>query len=266
MATFNSRLRHAVSLQSAVFLFIFFMATGILRANPMTNAVLAAYAEKEFHQTQAHYQSDTGNLTNAWLFARACYNWADFAQSDADRAAIANQGIAACRQAIAQTPESAAAHYYLGMNLGQLARTELLGALVLVREMEQEFKTAATLDEHFDFAGPARNLGLLYLQAPRIGSIGNRRKAREFLERAANLAPDLPENHLNLVEAYLQWGEASRAQTELNALDALWPKAKARFTGEYWAEDWADWTTRRQAACRQLAEISTLSNSFQGGH
>ncbi len=48
------------------------------------------------------------------------------------------------------------------MNLGQLARTEYLGALALVKEMEPEFKMAGELDPQFDHAGPKRNLGLLY--------------------------------------------------------------------------------------------------------
>ena len=39
---------------------------------------------------------------------------------------------AACRQALAQGSNSAPAHYYLGMNLGQLARTRGLSALKLV--------------------------------------------------------------------------------------------------------------------------------------
>ncbi len=78
-------------------------------------------------------------------------------------------------------PNSAPAHYYLAMNLGQLARTEFLGALKLVREMEREFKTAAELDAQFDFAGPERSLGLLYRDAPGWPvSIGSKRKAREL--------------------------------------------------------------------------------------
>ena len=68
---------------------------------------------------------------------------------------LAQQGIAACRQLIARTPKSAPAHYYLAMNLGQLARTELLGAFKLVREMEREFKTAVGLDRFLIL--PVRN-------------------------------------------------------------------------------------------------------------
>ena len=64
------------------------------------------------------------------------------------------------------------------MNLGQLARTEYLGALTLVKQMEQEFKAAGGLDPQFDHAGPKRNLGLLYRDAPGWPvSIGNPSKS-----------------------------------------------------------------------------------------
>ena len=47
-----------------------------------------------------------------------------------------------------------AGHYYLAMNLGQLARTEMIGALKIVKEMENEFEIAADIDPRFDHAGP----------------------------------------------------------------------------------------------------------------
>jgi hypothetical protein len=139
------------------------------------------------------------------------------------------------------------------MNLGQLARTKSLGALKIIREMESEFKTAAEWDQQFDYAGPERNLGLLYRDAPGWPvSDGSRRKAREFLESAAQLAPDYPENHLNLVESFLQWHESDNAKNELKILDALWPAARKKFTGEKWEQSWDDWSARRAAARKKL--------------
>jgi hypothetical protein len=142
------------------------------------------------------------------------------------------------------------------MNLGQLARTEFVGALKIVREMEREFKTALTWDEQFDYGGPARNLGLLYRDAPEWPSIGSKRKARDNLERAARTAPAYPENILNLVESYLKWDEIKSAGQELEILDALWPPAEKEFTGQRWEQSWADWSQRRTAARKKLNEIS----------
>jgi len=260
MATFNSKARRAARCPAVDAFFIF--AAGIVFAGESKDKIFAARAEAEFQRAQIQFQSDTGNPTNAWQLARAGYDFADFATDDVERATIAVQGIAACRQIIARDPKSAPAHYYLAMNLGQLARTELLGALKLVTEMDQEFKTAASLDAHFDFAGTERNLGLLYREAPGWPvSIGSKRKARSLLEQAAKLAPDYPENHLNLAESYLQWNENSAAKLELDALDALWPKAQTNFTGEVWERSWADWSTRRDAARKKLDAASTPAKS-----
>ena len=259
MATFNSPSGRAAKWRRTAALFIFFAVAGILFVGEAANAVFAAHARMEYHRTQALLQADADNPTNTWQFARACYDVADFATNDAERALIANQGIDASRQLIARTPKSAPGHYYLAMDEGQLARTELLGALALVRDMEREFKTAVALDAAFDFAGPERNLGLLYLQAPHLGSIGSKRKAREFLERAVKHAPDYPENHLNLIETEFQWDEPDHAKAQLNALDAIWSKAQTNFTGDAWAESWDDWIKRRAAAQKKVDENSKNS-------
>ena len=64
------------------------------------------------------------------------------------------------------------------------------------------------------------------------------------LKRAVELAPRYPENRLNLIEAYLKWGEPNNARRELAALEDLWPGARANFVGEAWAASWADWEAR----------------------
>ncbi len=226
-------------------------------AQPTNNPVFAARAGTEFHRALIQWQSNTNDFTAAWVFARACYDFADFATNDTERATLAVQGIAATRQLLAQRPKSAPGHYYLGMNLGQLARTEILGALKIVREMEREFKTSDDLDEHFDYAGPARCLGLLYRDAPGWpASLGSRHKAREWLERAAKLAPDYPDNRLNLIESRLMWNERTGAESELKTLDVLWPKAQTNFVGEAWEPSWADWTARKSAAEQSLTQTS----------
>src|ERR1039457_6906966 len=108
------------------------------------------------------------------------------------------------------------------MNLGQLARTRGLSALKLVNQMQRAFTRAHDLEEQLEWAGPDRNLGLLYRDAPAFASIGSRSKAREHLKRAVELAPRYPENRLNLVETYLNWGEPNSAQRELTVLETTW--------------------------------------------
>ena len=206
-----------------------------------------ARADKIFIATRSAHHATPTNTETAWKFGSACFDRAEFATNDTERATLAVEGINAMRELIAREPKLAAGHYYLAMNLGQLARTKTLGALPLVDQMEVEFKIARDCDEHWDFAGPDRNLGTLYFEAPGWpASIGNRPKARKHLERAVEVAPDYPENHLNLLEAYLKWDDAKGMRREVIAIKKLWPSAQTNFTGEAWQSNWADWNARRE--------------------
>jgi hypothetical protein len=248
-------------------IFCFFALSAAALAQSTNNPVFAARAEKAFRLAQIQFASGT-NHSAAWQFARASFDFAGFATNDTQRAAIANQGIAACRELLARETNSTPGHYYLAMNEGQLAQAEApsLAAYRLVRQMEHEFKTAADLDPSFDYAGPARCLGLLYRDAPGWPfSIGSRRKAREWLEQAAKLAPAYPENHLNLAESFLQWRETDNAKSELTRLDALWPDAQKNLTGEAWEPSWDDWSKRRAAARKKLEDLSTSTKPAATG-
>jgi tetratricopeptide (TPR) repeat protein len=225
-----------------------------LAGAPAAETEFAAYAKKSFQEAKVRYQKTPGEAAAAWQFGRACFDLAEFATSSTQRASLADQGIAASRLAIARESNSAPAHYYLGMNLGQLARTKALAALKLVDQMEREFTRARDLDEHFDCAGPDRSLGLLYADAPTFGSIGSRTRAREHLKRAADLAPQYPDNRLNLIEAYLKWGERAGAYRELQTLEAAWPAARTNFVGEAWAASWADWEPRLKKLKKKIEE------------
>jgi len=211
-------------------------------ADPM--AETTAYAQGLFREAQGRYRHDPANPKAAWEFGRACFELAECATRQAQRAEIASQGIAACRQAIARASNSGPAHYYLGVNLGQMARTKGFGALKLVDLMRQELDLARSLDEQVDYAGSDRNLGQLYRDAPAILSIGNRAQAAQHLRRAVTLAPDFPDNHLELIEGYLKWGEHDQARRELKALETSWPAARAKLTGPAWAASWADWESQ----------------------
>ena len=220
-----------------------------------TEADFATYAKSNFWAAQARSKTNA-NEADGWKFAQACFDAGEFVTNSAERALFAEQGIKASREFLRQNRHSAPGHYYLGMNLGQLARTKGLGALKLVDEMEVEFKHARELDNTFDHGGPDRNLGLLYRDAPVIGSIGNRSKARQHLSRAAVLAPHYPENRLNLVESFLKWGDRTAAQREFKALEEIWPGARTNLAGPAWAAAWADWDKRERAVKLKMEEVS----------
>jgi len=218
-------------------------------------STFAQRAEKKYLEARKRFQGNTNDAEATWQFGLACFDRAEFAKDDGQREQIANEGIAACRQLIARSPSSAAGHYYLGMNLGQLARTKTLGALKIVDEMEREFSAARAVDARFDFAGPDRNLGLLYFDAPGWpASIGNKSKAREHLQRAVVVSGDYPENRLCLIEAYLRWKETKAIQREIKAMKDLLPRAKEKLTGELWEQSWLDWDKRWKAIREKVGE------------
>ncbi len=202
-------------------------------------------AEKAYQVARASHHAEPTNDELAWRFARACFYRADYTTSNSQRAALAEEGIAVCRQIIKRRPKLAVGHYYLALNLGQLARPKTLGALSIVDKMETELKAAIALDPKLDYAGPDLSLGILYRDAPGWpASIGNRSKAREHLRQAVKRSPDYPENRLILLESYLEWNDKQAFQQEFE--EAVKPMAAAckLFTGEEWEENWADWGPR----------------------
>ncbi len=238
---------------------IFFLSLiGCSAAAAETNRVFYLRAEAAFHRAEKNFSSPTNFPAAALELARTSFDFTELATNTTQCAEIAKRGIGVCRTWLARDPQAGAAHYYLAMNLGKLAEAEApsLGAYKLVHEVEHEFTTAAALDVHFDFAGPARNLGELYFQAPGWPlSIGSNHKALEWFERAVTLAPDYPENLLNLAEARLKWHQTKEFLAVMEKLELLWPSARTRFTGEHWERDWLDWQTRRAPLLAELARL-----------
>jgi hypothetical protein len=219
-------------------------------SQPADTNAFAARAAQAFMDAQKDFALRGGEASAAWHLGRASYDWAEFATNADQRATVARVGIAACQQLITRDPKSAPGHYYLGMDLGELAEAEApsVAAYHLIREIEREFKAAVDLDDSFDYGGPLRCLGLLYRDAPGWPiSIGSKRKARDYLERAAEVAPDFPENQMNLVESHVQWHEAAEAESAWKKLTALWPRASTKLVGVAWQPSWTDWTARRTA-------------------
>lgn len=221
----------------------------------------ASRAKRVYWEADARFKKEPKNGEAVWQFGRACFDAAEFATNSTERAQMAEQGIAACKQALVQNRDLAVAHYYLGMNLGELAQTRGLSALKLVDQMQREFELARTLDELLDYAGPDRNLGMLYRDAPAWISVGSKSKARKHLIRAVELAPNYPENRLNLAEGYVKWSDRNGVRREFKALEELWPKARTNFVGAAWSSSWVDWERRLRELKKKVEEPSKALES-----
>jgi hypothetical protein len=233
---------------------------------PAAESSFVARYQKIFLESQEACLNEPTNAEAAWKYARACYDRADLATNDTQRAEFGRLGIEAARTSIRLQPGRAAAHYYLGINLGMLAdATRTLGGLKLVSEMEQCFKKAGDLEPLFDYGGPDRCLGLLYRDAPGWPiSLGSRSKARLHLERARQLAKDYPENQLNLLQAWLKWGEKNKVQAELASVEEILKAARQTFTGEEWRLSWRDWDRSWRAIKAKTGEANRSSPQHKG--
>jgi tetratricopeptide (TPR) repeat protein len=227
--------------------------TAIRAAEVTATPEFSAHVDRMYRTAREAWKASPTNVQLAWEFGRACFDRADIARSDKMRAALAEEGIEACREGIRISATSGPARYYLGLCLGQLAQTKMLGALKLVRQMEDTWLNARTLDDTFDFAGADRSLGLLYLECPGWPtSVGSKSKARASLERAVKLAPQHPENRLFLIRALVQWREREAARNELRKLLEILPEARARLTGVAWSHGWAAWDREIDALKKKL--------------
>lgn len=224
-----------------------------IRSETLPEALARAQAAHELAQSN-HVASPKDATVSAKL-AQACFELAELSAGSRVREGLAEQGTAAARFAIEKAPDLAAGYYFLALNLGETARTKSLGALSLLRQMEKALLKAVELEPQLEHAGPDRALGQLYLEAPGWpASIGNKRKAREHLERAVALDPDYPDNHLSLLEAYARWGDKGALEAGIERYRKVRPEARQKFTGAPWQQAWHDWEERWEAVVKALRQ------------
>ena len=213
-------------------------------------------AKKWYAAAKTNHLHNTGNTTSAWKFAEACFEWAEFATNSPQRASLAHEGIAAAKFATEMAPNDAAGHFYLAMNKGQLARTKSLGALPLVKEMEESLQRSIKLNPKFDHAAADRSLGMLYMDAPGWPtSIGSKSKAKKHLQKAVELVPDYPTNYLTLMEAHLRWGDTDALKSAMAKYRRLLPTAKEKYSGPKWEQSWQDWELRWKLILQKAQEL-----------
>jgi tetratricopeptide (TPR) repeat protein len=151
------------------------------------------------------------------------------------RREAAKTGIVLSRHARELKPDGVAGHYWYAINVGLLADVDRAYGLDAVGEMETALRRAIELDEHYDFAGPSRVLGILHLRTPAPPiSIGSLRKGLRLLQRAVELFPDYPENYLYLAEALRDNNRADEAQEAARRVLEAKPWPDRQFESRQW--------------------------------
>ena len=172
----------------------------------------------------AHWQA-----AEAWTFV------ADNETNGPVRISAAKHGIALARQARELQPDRVEGHYWYALAVGLLADADRSYGLKAVGEMESALRRAIELDERYDYGGPVRVLGILLLRTPAPPvSIGSSRKGLRWLQRAAELFPDYPENLLYLAEAFHNNARVGEARQLLQKVVAAPPWPDRQFESAGW--------------------------------
>jgi tetratricopeptide (TPR) repeat protein len=160
---------------------------------------------------------------------------AEHAADKPTRLAAAKLGVVLARRARELQPDRPEGHYWYAVNTGLVADLDRAFGLSAVAEMEPALKRVIEVDEHYDYAGAHRLLGILYLRTPPPPtSIGSRRKGLRALQRASELFPEYPENQLYLAEALRETGRTADARTALEQVLRAKPWPDRQFESQRW--------------------------------
>lgn len=171
-----------------------------------------------------------------WKGARAAAWIAARESGDDERKKFALEGIELGNSAVASNAAEVEGHVWLAFAMGELADVDHAYGLDAVKKMEEHCLAAIAADERYDHASAHRLVGTLYFMCPGPPtSIGSPRNAKKHLERALELDPAWPENHLWMGEFARDQGDTARAREELGwVLTAAAPKG-CRTEAREWA-------------------------------
>lgn len=194
-------------------------ADQIYATQPHTEANIAqAYALMD-RAARGARDTDPRRYEYLWKTMRLTTWLADHVQESKQRSDYAKEGIDLGNTAVQLKEDGVEGHYYRAISVGLFARENELYGMDAMRQMQTEAMRAIDLDPSFDFAGPHRLLGALYLRAPGPPTgVGSVIKSIRYLKNAVEMAPDYPPNTLFLAEAYIKNGQNSDADALLSKL------------------------------------------------
>ncbi len=192
---------------------------------------------------------DRRNYEVLWHASRVAFLLADEAIGDAakgTRRHFAQAGVDYAKQAMVVEPNRVEGTYYYAVNLGLLATTKTVGALLALPDLQRHAEAAIRLDETFDHAGPRRLLGAAKLKAPpQPASIGDPEEGCEHLQRAVQIAPGYPANHLYYCEALIANDRRDEARRECEVVLAAPPNPE-------WTRDLPRWRAEAERLLQRI--------------
>jgi tetratricopeptide (TPR) repeat protein len=154
----------------------------------------------------------------AWRMGRAFFFLGQEAESLAEARVYHERGAEAGERAVEMKPSRVEGHFWLGVNLGCLARLRnsfrAFGYALRARRL---LRRAVQLDSAYHAAGPLRVLARLQHKLPLLLG-GGQKRARANFERAIHLAPANTVTRLYYAELLIEMGDIKRARNELESL------------------------------------------------
>ena len=127
------------------------------------------------------------------------------------------QGVDWGKKGVEANENSLEANFWLAVNYGNFGQEKgIMKSLELVKPIKMHCERVLEIDESYFYGGPWRVLGRLYHKAPGFPfSIGDSKKAVEYLEKAVEFGPKFYLNHLFIAELYQSLRNKDKAKEHL---------------------------------------------------
>ena len=165
-----------------------------------------------------------------WQFAKYSYFLGKQTKDEKEAEKIFSDGRDAGRTAARLEPDRPEGHFWLGANLGELARLDpMMTGIKSVGEIRSEMNKVLEIDPGYQNSSAYDALAQVELETRFTG--GSAQKAAELIEKALTTEKDNTNLHLHLAMAYLQLDRDAEAKKHLEQI--LQMKPNPDFAIEY---------------------------------
>lgn len=151
------------------------------------------------------------------LLSEINYWFGEYSTDADDKIEFFNEGVECGKTGVEINGDSLESNFWLAVNSGSYGQEKgIMQSLALISPIKEAAEKALELDETYFYGGPFRVLGRLYHKAPGFPfSIGNAKKAIEYLEKAVEIGPKFFLNRIFLAEACLSNRDKAKAREHL---------------------------------------------------
>lgn len=159
------------------------------------------------------------NAEAYWKASRAAWWLGSVLTKRADRLEAFNKGIAWGKEAVRLAPTSAEAHFWLAGNYGSLGDVKgVMKSLSLLGPIRKELEEMNKIDDRYQSGGAYRILGIIDYKVPGFAG-GNKKRAKERLEKALAIDPNHPATLYYLAEYNFEMKDKVAAKEYLDRLE-----------------------------------------------